>query len=92
MHDIIWYVLQHIYKRQAEFSSLINKVFNAIGSDSIVGIYGAAFSDVTIVLTRDVTIVLTPMHGDVNNASLGKQWVRSKTGQVTWVLVTCEVT
>ena len=26
-----------------------------------------------IVLTRDVTIVLTLMHGDVNNASLGKQ-------------------
>ena len=51
-------------------------MFDAIVSDSIVsivGCYGAVFSDVTIVLTRDVTIVLTLMHGDVNNVSLGKQ-------------------
>ena len=51
-------------------------VFDAIGSDSIVGImgcYGVTFSDVTIVLTRDVTIVLTPMHDDFNSVSLGKQ-------------------
>ena len=34
---------------------------------------GAAFSDVPIDLTRDVTIVLTLVHGNVNNASLGKQ-------------------
>ena len=47
-----------------------------LGSDSIVGIagcYGVPFNDVTIMLMRDVTIVLTLMHGDVNNASLGKQ-------------------
>ena len=51
-------------------------VFDAIGLDSIVGsvsCYGTALSDVTIVLTRDVTIVLTLMHDDVNNASLGQQ-------------------
>ena len=38
-----------------------------------VGCYGAAFSDVTVELTRDVTIMLTLMPCDVNNASLGKQ-------------------
>ena len=76
----MWYVLQYMYKRQSTFSSLINYVFNAAGSDSIVGYknlsvggYGAAFSDFNIVLMRDVTIVLTLMHGDVNNASLGEQ-------------------
>ena len=54
----------------------MNYEFDATGSDSIVGIaacYGAAFDDVIIVLRRDVTIVLTLMYGDVNNASLGKQ-------------------
>ena len=89
-------------QRQPESSSLINQVFDAIGSNSIVyivGRYGAAFSDVTIVLTRDVTIVSTMMHGDINNALLGKQKVRFKISQMTWVTwdrrtgqVTCQVT
>ena len=35
--DIIWYVLQYMYERQSEFSSLMNYVFDATGSDSIVG-------------------------------------------------------
>ena len=39
-----------------------------------VGCYSAAFSDVTIVLTHGVKIVLAPIHGNVNNASLGEQW------------------
>ena len=53
-----------------------------------MGCYGAAFSDVTIELTRDVTIMLTLVHGDVNNASLEENnRVRSKISQVT-----CEVT
>ena len=58
-----------------------------------MGCYGAAFSDVTIELTRDVTIMLTLVHGDVNNASLEENnRVRSKISQVTWAQVTCEVT
>ena len=55
---------------------IVKLVFDAIGPDSIVGIVGCyctALSDVTIVLTRDVTIVLTLMHDDVNNASPGQQ-------------------
>ena len=35
--DIMWYVLQYMYERQSEFSSLMNYVFDATGSDSIVG-------------------------------------------------------
>ena len=66
-----------IYLQKAVRITFIDKLeLDAIGSDSIVGIagcYGAAFNDVTIMLTRDVTIVSMLMHGDVNNTSLGKQ-------------------
>ena len=34
---IIWYVLQYMYERQSELSSLMNYVFDATGSGSIVG-------------------------------------------------------
>ena len=69
-----------------------------IGPDSIdsivdiVGCQGDAFSDVTIELTRDVTIMLALMYGDCNNASVKNSRVRSKIRQVTWVQVTCEAT
>ena len=39
-----------------------------------VGCYGAAFSDTTIVLKCDFTIVLMLMHGDINNASLREKY------------------
>ena len=38
-----------------------------------VGCYGAAFNYVSILLMRDVTVVLTLMDGEVNNVSLREQ-------------------
>ena len=35
--DTIWHVLQYMYKGQSELSLLINYVFDATGSDGIVG-------------------------------------------------------
>ena len=77
-HHMICFTIY--YKRQTAFSSLMNCVFDVNGSHSIVGYknlsmgcYDAAFCDVTIVLTRDATIMMTPKHGGVNNASLGEQ-------------------
>ena len=62
-------------QRQSTVSSLVNYVFDATcsGYKTSAWVVSGAFSDVTIVLTRVVTIVLTLMHGDVNNASLGEQ-------------------
>ena len=65
-----------IYVQKAVSIHIINYVFDATGFDSIVGIgvcYGAEFGDITIALIREVTIVGTLMHGDVNNAPLGVQ-------------------